>query len=84
MKEVNSSAVERFEKTKLWREVIKNSERFEKEEKEFFLECIKSCFLEKRKMKMKYFASLIEAISRHYDPSGEAKRIKLVLLIKEI
>ena len=72
-----------LERTKLWKEALKDTERFDEDEKEFFLSNIKKHYRGRNKIGAKYFAKLVKAITKHYDPAGEAQRIHFVLLIEE-
>ncbi|RJQ26549.1 hypothetical protein C4565_06730 [Candidatus Parcubacteria bacterium] len=85
MRETKKEAlIEKLEKTKFWVGILHGVSRFDSEEKKFFLENIQREYCKKNKTAVNYYAELINAIARHYDPSGEAKRVRLVLLIKSL
>ncbi|MFA5870387.1 MAG: hypothetical protein WC842_00655 [Candidatus Paceibacterota bacterium] len=73
--------LKKLEKTKFWKTVSQNVSRFEESEKNFFLDKIRKYYCEKEQTMVDCYTELVAAISSHYKPAAEAKRLRLVILI---
>jgi hypothetical protein len=78
---LHDQMIKKLEKTKFWKNISQNVSRFEESEREFFLDKIRKYYCEKEQMMVDCYAELVAAISGHYKPAAEAKRLRLVILI---
>lgn len=81
-KKINSQKLERLEATSYWKAAIANAERFEEKEKEFFLGKIKDHFCSGHRKAARYYSELVGTISKFYNPSLEAQRTRLLIVLE--
>lgn len=80
----DSRIMEKLEATKYWKVALKNTDRFDEEEKQFFLNKIRLHFSLNERMVARYYAELINVMSSFYNPAIKAKETRLSFLINEV
>lgn len=75
--------MEKLEATKYWKVALKNTDRFEEEEKQFFLNKIRLHFSLNERMVARHYAELINVMCSFYNPAIKAKETRLSFLINE-
>lgn len=75
--------IEKLEKTKFWENAIKNVDRFDDPEKDFFLNEIRRHYCLKERIVARWYTDIVAALAKNYQPAEVAKIWRLTFFINK-